>query len=74
MESPLAYSIPEACAAASIGRSALYEEIKSGRLRAVKSGRRTIILERDLRSWVEGLPEIATAAPRKPDQDERDAA
>lgn len=73
MKSPLAYSIPEACAAASIGRSALYEEIKSGRLRAVKSGRRTLITADSLRSWVENLPEIS-AAPRKPDQNERDAA
>jgi excisionase family DNA binding protein len=74
MKSPIAYSIPEACAAASIGRSALYEEIKSGRLRAVKSGRRTIVTADDLRSWVENLPEIATAAPRGPKPDERDAA
>jgi excisionase family DNA binding protein len=74
MTSPLAYSIPEACAAASIGRSALYEEIKSGRLRAVKSGRRTLITAESLRSWVENLPEITVSAPRKPDQDERDAA
>jgi excisionase family DNA binding protein len=73
MEGHLAYSIPEACAVASIGRSALYEEIKAGRLRAVKSGRRTIILARDLRSWVENLPAIATAAARKP-EDTRDAA
>jgi excisionase family DNA binding protein len=74
VESPLAYSIPEACAVASIGRSALYEEIKSKRLRAVKSGRRTIILARDLRSWIESLPEIGTAAPRKFERDERGAA
>ena len=74
MKSPLAYSIPEACAAASIGRSALYEEIKSGRLRAVKSGRRTIITDRDLRSWVENLPEITASVPSKPQQDGRDAA
>jgi excisionase family DNA binding protein len=73
MEGRLAYSIPEACAVASIGRSALYEEIKTGRLRAVKSGRRTIILARDLRSWVENLPEITTAASCKP-EDTRDAA
>jgi excisionase family DNA binding protein len=74
MKSTLAYSIAEACAAASIGRSALYEEIKSGRLRAVKNGRRTLITADSLRSWVENLPEITAAAPRKPERNERDAA
>jgi excisionase family DNA binding protein len=74
MENALAYSIPEACAVASTGRSALYEEIRSGRLRAVKNGRRTIILARDLRAWVEGLPQIVIAASPQREQDERDAA
>lgn len=71
---PYAFSVSEACTAAGVGRSSLYEAIKSGALRAVKRGRRTLILEKDLRPWVEGLPEIPAAAPRKPGQDERNAA
>jgi len=47
MDSPLAYSIPAACAVA-----------RRGELRAVKRGRRTLILDSDLRQWLEGLPAI----------------
>jgi excisionase family DNA binding protein len=74
VENPIAYTIPEACLVARAGRSVLYEAIKTGELRAVKRGRRTLILEKDLRPWVENLPAVATAASRNPEQDERNAA
>jgi excisionase family DNA binding protein len=54
----LAYSVLEACEAARIGRTNLYEAIRSGELRAVKHGKRTLILASDLRRWLETLPPL----------------
>jgi excisionase family DNA binding protein len=61
MDQPaLVYSVPEVCRIARIGRTSLYEAIRSGALRAVKRGRRTLILDKDLRQYLEALPEIRT--------------
>jgi excisionase family DNA binding protein len=58
MDGPLAFSVAEACAAARIGRTSLYEAIRKGELRALKRGRRTIVLANDLRRYLESLPAL----------------
>lgn len=64
MHNRLVHSIAEACQAAGIGRTALYEAINSGELRAVKCGRRTLILDEELSRWLQTLPPIPVKQPK----------
>jgi excisionase family DNA binding protein len=50
----LAYSIPEAAAAVSIGRSKVYALIAEGRLETRKIGKRTVIPTASLVALLEG--------------------
>ena len=50
----IAYSIREACAASSLGRSTLYNHIAAGRLRVVRVGGRTIIQAEALHALLHG--------------------
>jgi len=58
LKNQLAYNVLEACQTARIGRTNLYEAIRSGELRAVKYGKRTLILSDDLHRWLDSLPAI----------------
>lgn len=50
----LAYSIVEACAATSLGRTSIWNHIKSGRLRAIRVGGRTLIPTDSLHALIAG--------------------
>ncbi|EZP79515.1 Excisionase family DNA binding domain-containing protein [Novosphingobium resinovorum] len=51
----LVYSVSDACAALSIGRTSLYALINSGRLPIRKAGRRTLIPASAIRNLVDGV-------------------
>jgi excisionase family DNA binding protein len=58
MNQQLAFTVREASAKASIGRTLLYEHIRLGTLPARKLGHRTLILAEDLEKWLRELPQI----------------
>ena len=56
-----AMSIKHFCREYDLGRSYVYELISTGKLRAVKSGSRTLILKRDAAAWAASLPAVQAA-------------
>jgi excisionase family DNA binding protein len=57
----IAYSPDEAAHRASVGRTLIFAEIKSGRLTAYKAGARTLITDEALKAWIASLPTRAAA-------------
>jgi excisionase family DNA binding protein len=55
-----AMSIAAFCQRYDTGRTTAYQEIKSGRLRARKLGKRTLITEDDAEDWLQRLPMITS--------------
>ena len=53
-----AYSVNRFCQQFSIGRTKLYEEIKNGRLKAIKCGARTLIRAEDAEAWLNSLEKL----------------
>ena len=56
--SAAAYTVAECLVRLKLGRDKLYREIKAGRLRARKVGRKTLILDSDIMEYLRGLPTI----------------
>jgi len=57
-----AFSVQEFSAVYGLGRTKVYEELKSGRLRGRKIGKRTIIAEVDAEAWLRRLPTVSEAS------------
>ena len=57
-----AYSIEEFCELVSLGRSKAFGEIRSGRLRVVKAGRRSLITAQEVTAWLERLADRGAPA------------
>jgi hypothetical protein len=53
-------NIPAFCERYGLGRTKAYEELKSGRLRGRKIGKRTIITEDDAEEWLRHLPTVGS--------------
>ena len=47
---------------AQISHTKTYDEIRNGRLKAVKVGKRTLIKRVDAEAWLENLPEMGDVA------------
>ena len=56
LDPPAAMSVPDFAKWAGIGRTTAFNEIRSGRLKAVKVSSRTLIKYEDAKHWLEALP------------------
>ncbi len=57
---PPALTLRDFCDAYRVCRETAYQQIRAGRLRAVKLGRKTLILRADADAWAASLPEFRT--------------
>ena len=64
---PLAVNIPETSRITGWSRSVIYRDLAAGKLRAVKSGTRTLILMDSIRQRLASLPPAAFRAPSDAD-------
>jgi excisionase family DNA binding protein len=55
----VAYSVDEVCALVPLGRTAIYELIKAGKLKPIKIGRRTALRAVDIAALIASPEEIA---------------
>jgi len=57
----MSYTIKEASSQLGIGTTRVYEEVRSGRLKAKKFGRRTLIPRTSLEEWINNLEDWESA-------------
>ncbi len=67
MQTPICYTVDQACTVTGIGKTKIYEALDSGLLPAKKWGKRTIILKTDLQKFINGLESYAPQAGGKND-------
>jgi excisionase family DNA binding protein len=65
MNGRIAYSPEEAGKLVNTGRTKIFQEIRDGRLKARKIGKKTVILDEDLREYARSLPSREIALPAK---------
>ncbi len=56
MQGRIAITVEEAAKAAGVGRTTIFMELRNGRLKGRKVGRRTVISVEDLNAWLTSLP------------------
>ena len=66
MRQRLASSIDDLSEETGLGRTKIYEEIKAGKLRAVKCGGRTLVLHEDRERWLSRLKPMEAANAKVP--------
>jgi len=59
-----ALTVQEAATESRSGTSKIYEELRDGKLKARKFGRRTIILREDFEAWLRSLAEYKSSSPK----------
>ena len=57
-----AISVAEFCSSYDVCRDTFYNEIRRGRLRVRKLGKRTLILKADAQAWADSLPPLDLSA------------
>ncbi len=57
-----AFAVREFCARNGICRQTFYDEIRRGRLHAIKLGKKTIVTAESERAWLESLPPLRLSA------------
>ncbi len=62
MDQKPAFTIQEFCDAYRLCRESAYRQIRVGKLRALKIGRKTLILRADAEAWASSLPELRPGA------------